>query len=62
SLRFIIRRGEQHGIVASEPDAGFFTQVYLSGRESFIELEQLSPAFSPGTSASFAIELEGDEP
>ncbi|MEO6995347.1 MAG: hypothetical protein ABI273_17205, partial [Lacunisphaera sp.] len=42
SLRFIIRRGEQHGIVASEPDAGFFTQVYLSGRESFIELEQLS--------------------
>ena len=52
-------RGEQTGVVVDEPDQGFFTQVYLGGPEPFIELEQLSPSFSAGGGASFAIELEG---
>ena len=59
SFGFTVSRGEQHGAVASEPDAGFFTQVYLGGPEPFIELEQLSPSFSLGANTSFAIELEG---
>ena len=57
-----VSRGAQTGIVAGEPDRGFFTQVYLGGNEPFIELEQLSPLFSPGASASFAIVLEGGRP
>ncbi|HEY4245546.1 MAG TPA: hypothetical protein VGM64_01755 [Lacunisphaera sp.] len=62
SLGFTVSRGEQHGTVVSEPDAGFFTQVYLGGPEPFIELEQLSPSFSPGAGTSFSIELEGSAP
>jgi hypothetical protein len=58
-LEFTVRRGVQSGTVVDEPDAGFFTQVYLGGPEPFIELEQLSPSFPPGSVASFAIELEG---
>jgi hypothetical protein len=54
-----LSRGEQRGAIANEPDAGFFTQVYLGGPEPFIELEQLSPAFSAGTPASFSMALEG---
>jgi hypothetical protein len=57
-----VSRGEQTGTVVAEPDRGFFTQVYLGGVEPFIELEQLSPLFSPGGSASFAIGLEGSRP
>jgi hypothetical protein len=59
-FEFTVRRGEQQGSITGEPDAGFFTQVYLGGPEPFIELEQLSPSFSPG--ASFTIELEGRAP
>jgi hypothetical protein len=62
SLEFTVRRGGQSGTVVDEPDAGFFTQVYLGGPEPFIELEQLSPSFPPGSVASFAIELEGRAP
>lgn len=62
TLGFTVSRGEQHGTIAGEPDAGFFTQVYLGGPEPFIELEQLSPSFSPGADASFTIELEGRAP
>lgn len=47
---------------ASEPDRGFFTQVYLGGPESFIELEQLSPLFPSGVNASFAYEIQGTTP
>jgi hypothetical protein len=47
------------GTIAASPDEGFFTQVFLGGHEPFIELEQLSPVYAPGTSASFAIVLEG---
>lgn len=54
-----VNRRAPDGTVANVPDAGLVTQVYLGGTEPFIELEQLSPAFSPGTDASFVIELEG---
>ena len=52
-------RAGQSGTIASEPDAGFFTQVYLGGAEPFIELEQLTPAFSPHAPASSTISLQG---
>ena len=59
----LVRRGPPAGPVAGEPDEGFFTQVYLSGEnERFIELEQLSPLFSPGAGASFAVILEAARP
>lgn len=47
---------------ASEPDQGFFTQVYLGGSEPFIELEQLSPLCPAGKAASFAFEIQGSTP
>lgn len=53
-----VARGTQNGTVVSEPDQGFITQVYLGGREAFIELEQLSPLFAAGQSASFDVVLE----
>jgi hypothetical protein len=59
ALSLRVSRGIQTGQVVAEPDQGFFTQVYLGGKEPFIELEQLSPAFAPDTPASFAIVLEG---
>jgi hypothetical protein len=59
SFKLSVGRGEQTGSVASEPDRGFSTQVYLGGPEPFTELEQLSPSFSIGQSIAFAIELEG---
>lgn len=60
SLR--VSRGPQTGTVVAEPDRGFFTQVYLGGGEPFIELEQLSPLFSPGAGASFSVILEAERP
>jgi hypothetical protein len=55
----LVRREAQSGTPAGEPDEGFFSQVYLSsGEQGFIELEQLSPLFAPGTGASFATVLE----
>ena len=62
ALTLTVGRNAQHGTTAGEPDAGFSTQVYLGGDEPFIELEQLSPAFSAGTSATFVISLEGAAP
>jgi hypothetical protein len=54
-----VSRGDQAGAVAGEPDEGFFSQVYLSnGAQGFIELEQLSPVFAPGSGGSFATVLE----
>lgn len=53
-----VARGTQSGTVMSEPDQGFFTQVYLGGQEPFIELEQLSPLFAAGQPASFTVVLE----
>jgi hypothetical protein len=56
----LVRRGPQTGTATAAPDEGFFTQVYLSGPDgTFIELEQLSPIFSSGAVASFAVVLEG---
>jgi len=49
-------------ISGSEPDQGFFTQVYLGGPEPFIELEQLSPMFPSGENGSFAFEIQGITP
>jgi len=57
-----VSRGEAHGLVAGAPppDQGFFTQAYLSQNgAAFIELEQLSPLFSPEKPAGFSIVLEG---
>jgi hypothetical protein len=54
-----VSRGTQTGQEQAEPDAGFFTQVYLGGHEPLIELEQLSPLFSPAAPASFTVVLEG---
>ena len=53
-----VGRIEATGPVTTPTDEGFLTQVYLGGPEPFIELEQLSPLFSPGGSASFALVLE----
>lgn len=54
-----VGRGAPSGAVVAEPDEGFFTQVYLSNAvEGFIELEQVSPLFSPGAGASFSVILE----
>ena len=57
SLR--VGRGPQQGQPVAEPDQGFSTQVYLGGAEPFIELEQLTPLFSPATPASSVVILEG---
>jgi hypothetical protein len=58
-----VSRGRQIGEAVGEPDAGFYTQVYLSGaNESFVELEQLSPLFAPGASARFEMVLTGQKP
>lgn len=46
----------------SEPDQGFFTQVYFGGSEPFVELEQLSPMCPAGKDASFAFEIQGTAP
>ena len=54
-----VSRGPESGRAVASPDQGFFTQVYLGGQEPFIELEQLSPLFAPGTAAGSVIELEG---
>jgi hypothetical protein len=59
SFTLRVSRSQQTGVIASEPDRGFSTQVYLGGPEPFTELEQLSPSFSVGSPGSFAIELEG---
>jgi hypothetical protein len=53
-----VERGACDGSVAGEPDRGFFTQVYLGGREPLIELEQLSPLFAAGQPARFAVVLQ----
>ncbi len=45
-------------VVGAPPDQGFDTQVYLGGDEPVIELEQLTPLFSPDTPASFNVVLE----
>jgi len=58
----LVSRGAQHGTVAGEPDRGFFTQVYLGGRESLIEMEQLSPIFPAGAPAAFEVVLAGRRP
>lgn len=55
-----VARGGQSGSVVEEPDAGFHTQVYLSGPDgAFVELEQLSPRFAAGEPARFEIILRG---
>ena len=59
SFSLSVSRVDQSGIVVNEPDAGFFTQVYLGGNEAFIELEQLTPTYSRSPSATFTISLEG---
>ncbi len=48
------------GDSATEPDKGFFSQVYLGGSEPFIELEQLSPMMPAGKDASFVFEIRGE--
>lgn len=58
-ISLAIGRGGQSGNAVNEPDAGFFTQVYLGGSEGFIELEQLTPMFSPHTPTAFTISIEG---
>jgi hypothetical protein len=57
---FVLRveRGGCDGTLAGEPDRGFFTQVYLGGREPLIELEQLSPLFAAGQPARFEVALQ----
>lgn len=55
-----VGRGVSEGDVAGEPDAGFFTQVYLGGPEGFIELEQLSPLWRAGTGARFEMVIAPD--
>jgi hypothetical protein len=62
SLGLKIGRVSQTGVVAGEPDQGFSTQVYLGGHEPFIELEQLTPLFSPRQTANFEISIEGEKP
>ncbi len=58
-----VSRGAQTGEVVGEPDAGFHTQVYLSGEhEAFGELEQLSPLFAAGKPARFEVRLSGRKP
>lgn len=55
-----VGRGKQTGQTVGEPDAGFHTQVYLSGaNDAFVELEQLSPRFAPGQKARFELVLSG---
>jgi hypothetical protein len=55
-----VGRGVESGQTVGEPDAGFHTQVYLSGtNEAFAELEQLSPLFAPGAPARFEMVLTG---
>lgn len=56
---FRVSRGAQRGAVATEPDGGFLTQVYLGGDEPFIELEQLSPTYVSAPTVSFEMVLEG---
>jgi hypothetical protein len=59
----VVTRGTQTGVVVDEPDAGFLSQVYLSdARESFVEIEQLSPRFAAGQPASFEMILTGRAP
>ena len=62
SYSLAVSRGEQSGNAGNEPDAGFFTQVYLGGNEAFIELEQLTPIFSANGPATFTISIEGSAP
>jgi hypothetical protein len=62
SFSLAVGRVEPSGRVVNEPDSGFFTQVYLGGNEAFIELEQLTPTFSPKAPASFTISIEGSSP
>lgn len=57
-----INRPTPTPVSGSEPDHGFFTQVYLDGPEPFIELEQLSPMFPAAQKVSFAIEIQSDAP
>ncbi len=58
-----VSRGAQTGEVVGEPDAGFHTQVYLSGEhEAFGELEQLSPLFAAGKPARFEVRLSVRKP
>lgn len=58
--RLSVARGAVIGRVVDAPDQGFFTQIYLGGRESFIELEQLSPRFAAGKDARFEIEVSAE--
>jgi hypothetical protein len=57
-----VARGPQAGAAGGEPDQGFNTQVYLGGAEPFIELEQLTPLWSPGAPARATLVLEGAVP
>jgi hypothetical protein len=50
-------RGPHTGHPESEPDHGYFSQVFLGSHEPFIELEQLSPMFPAGETATFEIAL-----
>ena len=54
-----VNRGAFTGSAISEPDGGFFTQVYLGAEEPFVELEQLSPLWKRGTAVAAEIILEG---
>ena len=47
-------------LVAEPVDGGFYTQVYLGGSESFIELEQLSPRLTAEDGATFSIALSAE--
>ena len=57
--RLSVSPGVSAGPVESVPDDGYLTQIYLGRKsEPFIELEQLSPAWRPGSDASFDVILE----
>lgn len=53
-----VRRGPEAGLAVAAPDEGYYSQVYL-GRpdEPFIELEQLTPTWSPQSPAHASIVL-----
>jgi len=61
-LWITVDRISQTGRIVRDPDLGFPTQVYLGGREPFIELEQLSPLFAMKTDACFEICVDAGEP
>ncbi|HVU17985.1 MAG TPA: hypothetical protein VHD32_13750 [Candidatus Didemnitutus sp.] len=56
-MKIGVVRGPRTGKTVGEPDHGYFSQVFLGSHEPFIELEQLSPLFAPGGTATFEIIL-----